>query len=52
MLHDFKELGCNMSLKAHYLHSHFDQFPQNLGAYSKELGERFYQDFRSIEERY
>jgi hypothetical protein len=31
---------CNMSVKVHYLHSHFDRFPENLG----DIGERFHQD--------
>ncbi|GBP90238.1 hypothetical protein EVAR_100685_1 [Eumeta japonica] len=30
-----------MSLKIHFLHSHLDFFPQNLGAVSDEHGERF-----------
>ncbi|GFW62284.1 uncharacterized protein TNCV_912961 [Trichonephila clavipes] len=29
-----KELGCNMSIKIHFLHSHLDRFPQNLGDFS------------------
>ncbi|UYV68581.1 hypothetical protein LAZ67_6000131 [Cordylochernes scorpioides] len=45
-------LGVNMSIKVHYLHSHLDKFPDNLGAYSDEQGERFYQDMKVMEERY
>lgn len=52
MLSHFKQLGCNMSIKVHYLHSHLDCFPENLGDFSEEQGERFHQDIRTIEERY
>ncbi|UYV64906.1 hypothetical protein LAZ67_3002365 [Cordylochernes scorpioides] len=45
-------LGVNMSIKVHYLHSYLDKFPDNLGAYSDEHGERFYQDMKVMEERY
>ncbi|GFU53434.1 uncharacterized protein TNCV_3029391 [Trichonephila clavipes] len=51
MLSNLKELGCNMSIKIHFLHSHLDRFPQNLGDFSEEQGERFHQDLRTIEER-
>ena len=43
---------CKMSLKVHFLLSHIDNFPENLGAYSEEQGERFHQDVRDIERRY
>jgi len=33
-----------MSLKIHFLHSHLDFFPSNLGDFSDEHGERFHQD--------
>lgn len=52
MLTAYKEQGCKMSLKVHFLHSHVDYFPENLGAYSEEQGERFHQDVRDIERRY
>ena len=41
-----------MSLKVHFLHSHLDYFPENLGAYSEEQGERFHRDIRTMETRY
>ena len=41
-----------MSLKFHFLHSHVNYFPENLGVYSEEMGERFYQNFMTIEKRY
>ena len=52
MLSNLKLLGCNMSIKLHYLHSHLDRFPENLGNYSEEQGERFHQDIRTMEESY
>ena len=44
MLCNFKNLGCSMSFKLHFLNSHLDYFPENLGAVSEEQGERFHQD--------
>lgn len=41
-----------MSLKMHFLFSHLDFFPENLGAESDEHGERFHQDMATIERRY
>ena len=41
-----------MSMKVHYLHSHLDHFPENLGHFSDEQGERFHQDLKTMEERY
>ena len=52
MLKHFKELGANMSIEVHYLHSHLDNFPDNCGDYSDEQGERFHQDIKTMEERY
>ena len=52
MLDAFHHLGCNMSIKVHYLHSHLDHFPKNLGDLSEEQGERFHQDLKTMEERY
>ena len=52
MLLTFRALGCNMSIKLHFLNSHLDQFPENLGAVSDEQGERFHQDLKIMEERY
>ncbi|GBO42906.1 hypothetical protein AVEN_214406-1 [Araneus ventricosus] len=36
MIKNFKILGCSMSLKVHFLDSHLDYFPENLGAVSEE----------------
>jgi len=52
MLINFKNLGCLMSLKVHFLHSHLDYFPENLGDLSEEQGERSHQDMKKIERRY
>ncbi|UYV63336.1 hypothetical protein LAZ67_2003775 [Cordylochernes scorpioides] len=52
LLLSYKALGCNMSLKIHFLHSHLDFFPDNLGAVSDEHGERFHQDISRMEKRY
>lgn len=52
MLSNFNKLSCNMSIKIHYLQSHLDRFPENLVDFSKEHGERFHQDIKTIEERY
>ena len=38
MLFHFNKSGCNMSVKVHYLHSHLDRFPENLGDLSEEQG--------------
>lgn len=52
LLKAYKALGCNMSLKIHFLDSHLDFFPENLGAVSDEHGERFHQDISNMEKRY
>lgn len=52
MLIKFKDLGCSMSLKVHFLNSHIDYFPENLGNLSEEQGERFHQDVKEMERRY
>ena len=52
MLKNFHSLGTRMSIKLHYLYSHLERFPENLGDLSEEQGERFHQDIRTMEERY
>ena len=52
MLTAYEALKCRMSIKLHYLHSHLDWFPENLGAMSDEQGEHFHQDIATMEERY
>ena len=52
MLKAYEQLGARMSLKMHFLHSHLDFFPSNLGEVSDEQGERFHQDISFIEGPY
>ena len=52
MLNSFESLGCNMSIMVHYLHSHLECFPEYLGDFSEEQGERFHQDIKTLENRY
>jgi len=52
MVNNFKEVGCLMNLKLHFLDSHFDFFPENLGAFSEEQGERMHQDLSEFEKRF
>lgn len=52
MITDFRTLGCLMKLKLHFLHSHLDKFPDKLGDFSEEQGERFHQDMKVMETRY
>jgi len=44
LLTSYKAMGCNMSLIIHFLESHLDFSPENLGEVSDEHGERFNQD--------
>ena len=48
----YQKLGCNMSVKIHFLSSHLDFFPENRSSVSDEHGERFHQDIAAIEGRY
>ena len=50
-LQSYQKLGCNMSLKICFLHSHLDFFPENCGAVSDQHGERFHQDVSSMDKR-
>jgi len=52
LLTSCKAVGCNMSLKIHFLESHLDYSPENLGEVSDEHGERFHQDIMAMENRY
>ena len=52
MLCNFKNLGCSMSFKLHFLNSHLDYFPGNLGTVSEEQGERFHQGIKEMERRH
>jgi hypothetical protein len=52
LLTAYKAMGCNMSLNVHFLDSHLDFLPENLGAVSDEHGEIFHQDVSNTERRY
>ena len=52
LLDNFHKLGCNMSVKVHFLHSHLEYLPENLRALSEKQGERFHQDIKIMEKRY
>ena len=52
LLTSYKAMGCNMSLKIHFLESHLDSFPGNLSEGSDEHGEKFHQDIMAMEKRY
>ena len=41
-----------MSIKLQFLHFHLEHFPENLGDYIKEQGERFHQDIKEREQHY
>ena len=41
-----------MSIKVYFFFSHLKSFLDNLGDVSDELGERFHQDIKVMEERY
>ena len=52
LLRHYHDMGCNMSLKVHVLHSYLDFFAENLGDVSDEHGERFHQDISVMEKRF
>ena len=52
ILDAFQKLGCRMSVKRHFLHSHLNYFPDNCGKFSEEQGKRFHQEITVMMERY
>jgi hypothetical protein len=52
LLFSYQKLGCNMSVKIHFLSSHLDFFLENCGSVSYEHGEGFHQDIAAMEGRY
>jgi len=52
LMDSYEQLGCNMSLKMHFLFSHLNFFPLNCGDVSDEHGERFHHDISLMEHRY
>lgn len=49
MIKNNQNLGCLMNLRLHFLDSRLDEFPENLGDFSEEHGERFHQDIKEFE---
>jgi hypothetical protein len=47
-----KAMGCNMSFKVHFLDSHLESFPENLGAVSDEHKEWLHQDISTMEKQH
>jgi hypothetical protein len=52
LLNAYQAMGCNMPFKIHFLHSHLNFFPPNLGAVSDGRGERFHQNISIMEKRF
>ena len=52
LLKSYEDMGCRMSLKIHFLHSHLNFFLPNLGAVSDEHGKRFHQEITKMECNY
>jgi len=48
LMGNLRLLGCNMSIKLHFLYSLIDYFPENLESLSEEQGERFHQDIKEM----
>ena len=43
MVDSFPKLKCSVRLKLHFMDSHVEYLPENLGEYSEEQDERFHQ---------
>jgi len=41
LLNSYEQLGCNVSVKVHFLHSYVNYFPENVEAMIEEQGESF-----------
>ena len=52
LVDSYEQLGCNTSLKIHFLFSHLGFFPLNCVAVRDEHGERFRQVISVMERRY
>jgi hypothetical protein len=52
VLNAYQAMGCNMSFKIRFLHSHLNFFPPNLGKVSDGHDERFHQDISTMEKRF
>jgi len=49
LLKSYEKLGCNMSVKVHFIHSHVNYFPENVEAMIEEQGESFHHHIKTIE---
>ena len=52
LLSSLEDMSANMCIKFHFLYSHLDRFPKNLGDLSDEQEERFHQDISEMKVRY
>jgi hypothetical protein len=52
LMDSIKKINCRMTVKVHFLDAHIEYFPDNLGQFSEEQGERFHQKLKSFENRY
>ena len=52
MMKNYESLGCNMSLKFHFMDSHLNFFLVKMCDVSDEHGERFHQEISEMESRY
>jgi hypothetical protein len=52
LLFSYQKLGCNMSVKIHFLSPHLEFSPENCGSVSDEHVESFHQDIAATEGRY
>lgn len=52
LLVNYRRINARINLKLHFLDSHLDFFPSNMGAVSDEAGERFHQDLKTMEQRH
>jgi hypothetical protein len=48
----YKAVGCNISLKVHFIDSHRDFLPENLEGVSNDHKQQFHQDIFTLEKRY
>jgi len=49
LINSYEKLGCNMSVKVRFFHSHVNYIPENVEAMIEEQGESFHQDIKTIE---
>ncbi|XP_061424379.1 uncharacterized protein LOC133352633 isoform X2 [Lethenteron reissneri] len=52
LVKNYGTTGCRMSIKVHILDAHLDKIKENMGAYSEEQGEHFYEDILDFERCY